>query len=74
MTYKKKLEFIPSKNPIYTTYTLIEKKEDEIDLGFFLELAHKDKKVCNQTQVNTLIKDMEILKQRKFFLRIFSSS
>ena len=39
-----------------------EKEEDEIVSGFFLKIAEEDKKVYNQTPVNTLIEDMAKLK------------
>ena len=59
----KKINKIFSENPFdFTEYVQRQKEEDEIDLGSFLEIAAEYKIVYNQTPVNTLIEDMEKLK------------
>ena len=45
-----------------TEYLQTEKEEDEIDLGLFLFLGEEDKRVDNQTPVNTFIRDTENLR------------
>ena len=42
------------------------KKEKEIDLGLFFELAEENKIIYNQVPENTLIEHMEKLKNGSF--------
>ena len=64
---KKKSKKIPEENPFdFTDYVEKQKEENEIDLGLFLELAEENKIIYNQTPVNTLIEDMEKLKNGFF--------
>ena len=50
-------------NPFdFTEYIEKQNEENEIDLGLFLELAEENKIIYNQVPVNTLIEDMEKLK------------
>ena len=54
-------------NPFdFTDYVEKQKEKNEKDLGLFLELAEENKIIYNQTQVNTLIEDMEKLKNGFF--------
>ena len=55
------------KNPFdFTDYVEKQKQENEIDLGLFLELVEENKIIYNQTPVNTLIEDMEKIKNGFF--------
>ena len=70
---KKKIKNIPKENPFdFTDYVKKQKEESEIDLGLFLELAEENKIIYNQTPVNTLIEDMEKLKNGFFTNGYFS--
>ena len=70
---KKKIKQIPKENPFdFTAYVEKQKEENEIDLGLFLELAEENKIIYNQTPVNTLIEDMEKLKNGVFTNGYFS--
>ena len=61
--FEKKIENNPKENPFdFTDYVEKQKKENEIDLGLFLELAEENKILYNQVPVNTLIEDMQKLK------------
>ena len=51
---KKKIKKLPSGNPFDFTDLVERKKEEEIDLGSFFELAEESKIVYNQTPVNVL--------------------
>ena len=60
---KNKIKKIPKENPFDFTEFLEKQNEDfEIDLSLFLNLAEELKIIYNQTPVNTLIEDMEKLK------------
>ena len=60
-------------NPFdFTDYVKKQKEDDEIDLGLFIELAEEIKIIYNQTPVNTLIEDMEKLKNGFFTNGYFS--
>ena len=60
-------------NPFdFTDYVEKQKEENEIDLGLFLELAEENKIIYNQTPVNTLIEDIEKLKNGFFTNGYFS--
>ena len=64
---KKKIKNLPVENPFdFTEYLEKQKEENEIDLGLFLELAEENKIIYNQVPVNTLIEDMEKLKNGFF--------
>ena len=70
---EKKIKQIPKENPFdFTDYNEKQKEENEIDLGLILELAEEDKIIYNQTPVNTLIEDMEKLKNWFFTTGNFS--
>ena len=70
---KKKIKKIPEENPYdFTDYLEKQKQQKEIDLGLFLELAEENKIIYNQTPVNTLIEDMEKLKNGFFTNCYFS--
>ena len=56
---KNKIKNLPKENPF--DFTGIVKKDDEIDLGLFLELAEENKIIYNQLPINTLVEDMEKL-------------
>ena len=56
---KNKIKNLPKENPF--DFTDIVKEDDEIDLGFFLELAEENKIIYNQVPINFLIEDMEKL-------------
>ena len=59
----KKFKNLSIENPFhFTEYFEKQKEENEIDLGSFFELAEKNKTIYNQTPVDTLIEDMEKLK------------
>ena len=64
MEHKSSFNKQPRKeNPFdFTDYVEKQKDENEIDLGFFLELAEENKIIYNQTPISTLIEDMEKLK------------
>ena len=49
-----------------------QKEQNEIDLGLFLELAEENKIICNEAPVNTLLEDMEKLKNGFFTNGYFS--
>ena len=49
-----------------------QKDDNKIDLGLFLEVAEENKIVYNQIPVNTLIEDMEKLKNGFFTNGYFS--
>ena len=69
----KQIENIPKDNPFdFTDIVKKQKEDDEIDLGLFLELAEENKIIYNQTPVNTLIEDMEKLKNGFFTNGYFS--
>ena len=60
-------------NPFdFTDYLNKQKEDDEIDLGLFLELAEENKIIYNQVPVNTLIEDIEKLKNGFFTNGYFS--
>ena len=61
---KNKIKKLPKENPF--DFTDIVKEDNEIDLGLFLELAEENKIIYNQTPLNTLIEDMEKLKNGFF--------
>ena len=64
---KKKIKNPPVENPFdFTECVEKQKEEKEIDLGLFLELAEENKIIYNQVPVNTLIEDMEKLKNGFF--------
>ena len=70
---KKKIKNIPKDNPFdFTDIVKKQKDDDEIDLGLFLELAEENKIIYNQTPVNTLIEDMEKMRNGFFTNRYFS--
>ena len=70
---KKENKKIPKENPFdFTDYLEKRKEENEIDLGLFLKLAEENKIIRNQTPVNTLIEDMENLKNG-FFTNVYFS-
>ena len=70
---KKKIKNIPKENPFdFTDYLEMQKEDNEIDLGLFLELAEENKIVYNQAPVNTLIEDMGKLKNGFFTNGYFS--
>ena len=56
---KNKIKNLPKENPF--DFTDIVKEDDEIDLGFFLELAEENKIIYNQVPVTSLTEDMEKL-------------
>ena len=54
---------VPTENPFhFTEYVEKQKKEIETDLGFFSQLSEDNKMIFIQTPVNTLIEEMEKLK------------
>ena len=60
---KKKIEKLPSENPFdFTEIVENQKEQNETDLGLFLELVEENKIIYDQTPVNTLIEDMEKLR------------
>ena len=60
---KNKIKNLPKENPFdFTDIVEKQKEENEIDLGLFLELAEENKIICNQVPINTLVEDMEKLK------------
>ena len=64
---KKKIKNLPVENPFdFTDYVEKQKEENEIDLGLFIELAEENKIIYNQVPINTLIEDMEKLKNGFF--------
>ena len=64
---KNKIKKLPKENPFDFTDIVKKQKEDnEIDLGLFLELAEENKIIYNQIPINTLIEDMEKLKNGFF--------
>ena len=69
----KKIKHTPKEKPFdFTEYLEETKEENEIDLGFFLELAEENKIKYNHTPVNTLIEDMEKLKNGFSTIAYFS--
>ena len=70
---KNKTKNLPIKNPSdFTEYVTKQKEENEIDLGLFLELAEENKIIYNQVPINTLVEDMEKLKNGFFTNGYFS--
>ena len=70
---KKKIKNIPIENPFnFTDYVEKQKEDNDTDLGLFLKLAEEYKIMCIQTSVNTLIEDMEKLKNGFFTNGYFS--
>ena len=64
---KKKIKNIPKDNPFdFTDIVKKQQADNEIDLGLFLELAEENKIIYNQIPINTLIEDMEKLKNGFF--------
>ena len=64
---KNKIKKLPKENPFDLTDNVKKQKEDnEIDLGLFFELAEENKIIYNQIPINTLIEDMEKLKNGFF--------
>ena len=64
---KNKIKNLPKENPFdLTDIVEKQKEENEIDLGLFLELAEENKILYNQVPINTLIEDMEKLKNGFF--------
>ena len=61
---KNKIKNLPIENPF--DFTDIVEEENEIDLGLFLELAEENKFIYNQAPINTLVEDMEKLKNGFF--------
>ena len=57
----------PAENPFdFTDYVEMRKVENGIDFGLSFELAEENKIIYNQAPVNTLIEDMEKLKNGYF--------
>ena len=50
----------------------MQKEENEVDLGFFLELAEENKVIYNHIPVNTLVEFMEKMKNGFFTNGYFS--
>ena len=70
---KKKNKNLPIENPFdFTDYLNKQKEDDEIDLGFFLELAEENKIIYNQVPICLLIEDMEKMKNAFFTNGYFS--
>ena len=70
---KNKIINLPKENPFdFTDIVNKQKEENEIDLGLFLELAEENKVIYNQIPINTLIEDMEKLKNGFFTNGYFS--
>ena len=64
---KNKIKNLPKENPFDFTDNVKKQKEyNEIDLGLFFELAEENKIIYNQIPINTLIEDMEKLKNGFF--------
>ena len=64
---KKKIKSLPKENPFdFTEYIKKQKEENEIDLGLFFEIAEENKIIYNQVPINTLVEDMEKLKNGFF--------
>ena len=64
---KKKIKNLSSENLFdFTEYLEMQKDEIEIDFGFFRELAEENKIIYNQVAANSLIEDMEELKNGFF--------
>ena len=64
---KKKIKNLSEENPFaFTDIAKKQKEDNEIDLGLFLELAEENKIIYNQIPINTLIEDMEKLKNGFF--------
>ena len=64
---KNKIKNLPKENPFdFTDFVEKQKEENEIDLGLFLELAEENKIIYNQVPINTLLEDMEKLKNGFF--------
>ena len=69
----KKTKKLPIESPFdFTEYVEKQEEENEVDLGLFLELAEENKIIYKQTPVNTLIEDMEKLKNGFFTNGYFS--
>ena len=56
----------------FIEYNERQKRDNERDLGLFLEVPEEENFINNQTPVNTLIKDMEKLKKGIFTNGYFS--
>ena len=70
---KNKIKKLSKENPFHFTDIVEKQKEDnEIDLRLFLELAEENKIIYNQVPINTLIEDMEKLKNGFFTNGYFS--
>ena len=70
---KKKIKNLPKENHFdFTDIVKKQKEDDEIDLGLFFEIAEENKIIYNQIPVNTLIEDMENLKNGFFTNGCFS--
>ena len=70
---KNKIKNIPKENPFdFTDIVEKQKEENEKDLGLFLELAEENKIIYNQVPINTLVEDMEKLKNGFFTNGYFS--
>ena len=70
---RNKIKNLPRENPFdFTEYINKQKEESEIDLGLFLELAEENKIIYTQVPINTLIEDMEKLKNCFFTNGYFS--
>ena len=60
-------------SPFSFTESIEKQKEDnEIDLGLYFELAEENEIIYNQTLVNTLLEDMENLRNG-FFTNVYFS-
>ena len=70
---KNKIKNIPKENQFaFTDIVEKQKEENEIDLGLFLALAEENKIIYNQVPINTLVEDMEKLKNGFFTNGYFS--
>ena len=64
---KNRIKNLPKENPFdFTDIAEKQKEENEIDLGLFLELAEENKIINKQVPINSLIEDMEKLKNGFF--------
>ena len=69
----KKIKKLPIESAFdFTEYVEKQEEENEVDLRLFLELAEENKIIYKQTPVNTLIEDMEKLKNGFFTNGYFS--
>ena len=70
---KRRIENLHSENPFDFTESLeMQKEEIDIDFCLFFELAEENKIINNQVPVNTLIEDMEKLKNGFHTLACFT--